>query len=314
MQEHQESQGEVVTPAAQTRVKTEELAHALAAIEARRQDEACRMADTVALGDAVRDLQLDVTPEEILAEVQTQRARQQKRVVTEQTRPSETWPVFGMTAKILCAIIGAFLFLAWAISPVPHPQSVVPISSPLVAVTPPAPVNLIPPVYEPIPTLLQTNQERLTEFYRSGRPLVDLPDNLAFTCDVIAGRDILRDSLPQNNFMPHRPFPGRIGWTFIKRQGQMYVRGWVPKRYTQSIESAALVHVYNSLTAYDLGRQPRPITLRVDGMTFREMYICTEPAGVDGYKKFDVHSPMTGSSQFTASHVHLDSHAWEKWQ
>ncbi len=62
--------------AAQTRVTPEELAHAIATLEARRLDAERVQAGTIPIGEAVRELNLDATPEEVLAEVRTQRQAQ----------------------------------------------------------------------------------------------------------------------------------------------------------------------------------------------------------------------------------------------
>jgi len=62
--------------AAQTRVTPEELAHAIASLEARRLDAERVQAGTIPIGEAVRELNLDATPEEVLAEVRAQRAAQ----------------------------------------------------------------------------------------------------------------------------------------------------------------------------------------------------------------------------------------------
>jgi len=63
------------TPVSQARVTPEELTQALAAIESRKQAEASRLAGTIPIGDAIADLHLDSTPEDIWAEVQAQRAK-----------------------------------------------------------------------------------------------------------------------------------------------------------------------------------------------------------------------------------------------
>lgn len=62
--------------AAQTRVTPEELAHAIASLEARRLDAERLQAGTIPIGEAVRELNLDATPEEVLAEVRAQREAQ----------------------------------------------------------------------------------------------------------------------------------------------------------------------------------------------------------------------------------------------
>ncbi len=77
-------------PAAQARVTPEELSEALAAIEARKQAEASRLAGTIPVDQAVSELHLDSTSDEIWAEVQAQRARasavQQEQERQEQAR------------------------------------------------------------------------------------------------------------------------------------------------------------------------------------------------------------------------------------
>ena len=75
---------------AQARVTPDELTQALAAIEARRQAEAAHLAGTIPIEQAVSDLHLDSTSDEIWAEVQAQRAtaaqeaRQRKAKLAEQ--------------------------------------------------------------------------------------------------------------------------------------------------------------------------------------------------------------------------------------
>jgi len=61
--------------AEQVRVTPEELSQALAAIETRKQAEASRLAGTIPIDQAVSELHLDSTSDEIWAEVQTQRAK-----------------------------------------------------------------------------------------------------------------------------------------------------------------------------------------------------------------------------------------------
>jgi hypothetical protein len=78
MLNHTENETEPV-PAAQMRIKTEELARAVAAIEARRQGEAQALVGTLVIGEAVEELSLDMTPEEILAEVKAQQEEQREQ-------------------------------------------------------------------------------------------------------------------------------------------------------------------------------------------------------------------------------------------
>ena len=61
--------------AAHYRVSAQELSHIVSILQARKEAEARQRANTVALGDAVEQLGLEMTPEELLAEIQADRAR-----------------------------------------------------------------------------------------------------------------------------------------------------------------------------------------------------------------------------------------------
>lgn len=61
--------------AAQVRVTPEELAAAVTALQIRKEGQP----GTIAIGDAVEELGLDVTPEEVLAEVQARRQAKPKK-------------------------------------------------------------------------------------------------------------------------------------------------------------------------------------------------------------------------------------------
>ena len=77
MLKSQDTNTEPQTPSlGKARVTPQELSQALAAIETRKQAEASRLAETIPLEDAVSELHLDSTPEEIWAEVQAQREKQ----------------------------------------------------------------------------------------------------------------------------------------------------------------------------------------------------------------------------------------------
>lgn len=69
--------------AAQARVTPEELAQAVARIEARQaeqQAQAAREAETIPIGQAVEELGLGMAPEEILAEIEAQRTQDTRRM------------------------------------------------------------------------------------------------------------------------------------------------------------------------------------------------------------------------------------------
>ena len=63
------------TPAAQIRVTSEELAQAINALEASKDEAARHLAGTVPIGEVVQELKLEATPEDIWAQVQKQRTQ-----------------------------------------------------------------------------------------------------------------------------------------------------------------------------------------------------------------------------------------------
>src|SRR2546430_1822304 len=84
---HHDGTQEPTLNAAQERVTPDELAKAVAAVEARKDAEARQHATTIPLGDAVRQLGWDTTREELLWEVERQRSRR-KTPPPAPTRPS----------------------------------------------------------------------------------------------------------------------------------------------------------------------------------------------------------------------------------
>jgi ABC-type Na+ efflux pump permease subunit len=124
-------------PAEHVRVTPEELAAAIASVEARKE----QLAGTISLGDAVNELNLSATPEELLAAVEAKRrAVQQQTAVKNNTKHSQgqatkvlTGFVIGFTLMIM--LLG-FLFTARQVS-APAPPITIPFESPQgITVTP----------------------------------------------------------------------------------------------------------------------------------------------------------------------------------
>ena len=115
MQQLLEVEQNVDTNAAQARVTPQELVQATAAIEARHHARAQHDAATIPIGEAVQQLNLEATPEELLAEVQTQRNAQMLQTSTKRnTRPKSVKILAGVIAfqAILIALLGLRLAVA----------------------------------------------------------------------------------------------------------------------------------------------------------------------------------------------------------
>ena len=102
--------------AALTRVSSDELARALAAIETRRQAEAERDADSIALGEAIRQLGLDLTPEELLDEVRAQRALAETEAGTRR-RSARRRRRRRIAMSMVLAIVIYFCVAVWSGTP-----------------------------------------------------------------------------------------------------------------------------------------------------------------------------------------------------
>lgn len=85
MLQHEHQEQSTATPTAQIRVTAEELAQAINALEASKDEEAQHLAGTVAIGQVVDELKLEATPEELWAQVQKQRTRLAAEVAAAQS-------------------------------------------------------------------------------------------------------------------------------------------------------------------------------------------------------------------------------------
>ncbi len=80
LRHEQEEYTGYVSPLANLRVTPQELAEAVAAVESRREGEGGGR-DTIAIGDAIEQLGLSVTPQEVYAEIRRKQAAQQQATI-----------------------------------------------------------------------------------------------------------------------------------------------------------------------------------------------------------------------------------------
>lgn len=214
--------------AAQVRVTPEELAAAVTALQIRKEGQP----GTIAIGDAVEELGLDVTPEEVLAEVQARRTRQEhtgKRL--------STTKFFGLTLIAGVALIG---LTAWSIS-----------SSEQGISTSNAPVAV--PVVAPTHILAEPN---LIVGDASGKIMMlsEARDNQPVRCTLV------NSSTPE--FIQYFPSDSVNSWTLIKHGNKIYVHGWI-LRLSPSVVRQYGVDVSRSRDANFVA----PVTLPLEGFT-----------------------------------------------
>ena len=293
-------------PAAEARVKTEEFAHAVATLEARRAEELRRLEGTVVLGQAVSDLQLEVTPEELLVEVERNRraelnGRLEKSSKTYWFTLRErrfTWRTIGLMTSL--GFISGWLLktnILYVQTPMPavkHPlsnQVVVPsVQSPAVSALaqPSSLPSPPPPIWQGLPLSQFPDDQQV---YTTATNLTNLPG--AYNPGV-------------SQFAEDANSTGGRVWPLIKHNGIIYVRGWVLDQPTSDYLAGHYVVLGSSRDAimWTLGRNqqlpklPHEITFRMD-------------KGDVDWKPGTISAG--GWQTVSVKGATLDSHAWEKW-
>lgn len=219
------------SPAAQVRVTPQELAEALARLDARQGG----LDGTIPLGDAVQELGLNATPEELLREIEAGRARQQashpKMRVARAGRAAA-----ALTCGGLLLLGGLFAFRGEA----PAPPAAIAVLAP--ATPQAAPIT--------VPDTLLVRQ-------RDGKMVLlsEVTDGQPVLCDLAA----TDTSATLTNWSP-----GDGHWTLIKHGGRVYLRGWIMDMSDTALRSTVVE--FHPLAYYVAsGLHPVRVTVPLDG-------------------------------------------------
>lgn len=236
---HHEEEPENVG-AAQVRVTAEEFARAVARHQARREEAAQKLEGTVSLGDAVRELNIDITPEELLAEVQAARAEAQAVHAVPQARRRPRWGLFAASAGLLAALAVSLYGLRQAVAPLPADVQ-------MSAAT----LSTVIPITAPDTILVQDNSGKSPVL----RTLQEIPNGVPVHCSLTQtdGHASLADfSNPST------------AWTVIKYNGQVYVRGWIANMSRQAMHAGNVTLARRKELVS--GAAPRPVSLALSGI------------------------------------------------
>ncbi len=228
----------------------QELAAALKSIESRSPEAAPRDDRTVLIGEALRDLNLDWSPEEVLAEIEARRVRQAQALLA--TRRVKRNRILAL-AVALCALTSIWaayqgFWIAPSVAGRPH-------------------------------MVLRSHFTGISDpGFDAGseiRPLSTLPENRPIHVSTFTLGQILEGQPPTQILVDARENLA-ASWTIVKRDGAIYIRAW---RITPSLRPpvtvspkppAGTIEVYSdpSLAADLAFRRPpgpkaTPITLRV---------------------------------------------------
>lgn len=231
---------DVTLPAAQVRVTAEEFARAVTRHQARREAAAQHLEGTVSLGDAVQELNIDITPEELLAEVQAARLEQQQAtLVVPQTRRPR-WGLLTAGAGLL-AVLTVGLYDVRS-----GPASV---TSATVVIAPVQDTSGGVPITAPGTILVQDNSAKAPVL----RTLQEIPNGVPVRCGLTQtdGHTTLADFSNPNS-----------AWTLIKHNGQLYIRGWIPNMSAQAIQTNG-VTLYDTRALVPSGAAPTKVSLRL---------------------------------------------------
>ena len=260
--------------AAKVRVTPEELVAAVAALEARKQGASV----TIAIGDAVDELSLDNSPEDILREVQARREGVRGRQRTASRR--RKW-VISLAASCFC--FTGFVVYGEVSNHYPDSSQIIPAATPF--------------ALEPRILALDPAASR-----RTISTLAEAPDGKTIYCNADAieaaamSRNVQRG--PQQEIS--QP-PAELNWPVVKYGKDLYVRGWVRMPLSKEAAKLADVEVFNRPNLPQLGPDPQQVTFKLDLHT-SGVGLGYQMLKPDGTGEFMFHDP-----RFTA-------HTYEKWR
>lgn len=257
----------------EARVTAAELASALASLESRKETSG----DTVALGEAVRELNLDATPQEILAEVEAQRMAHTRRV----RQMPKRWKAAVFAFTTFCLLTG---IVTWGS---------------VTAIRPP-----LPPLVQE--TFADFQQKVLVQDQTAQGPLVrtlaEVPEGRIVRISANAVEEASMCRMPRRGPLLLSSQAERyLTWPVVKQNNELYVHGWVRERLSNQAARQATLEVYNRPDAPALGPHPVQITIRLSAGVFGN-------AGII-YEGF----PETGMERFFFANLRPNAHTWAKW-
>jgi hypothetical protein len=330
--------------AGQMRVKKEEFARAIAALEARRQAVAQEQEGTVIIGDVLQQLQINVPADEVLQEIEALHAGQPR----EESVRRPLWNAEQAAAAKLVAgivlippvVIAIAVLMLNPLRPPANPPNRIATNGPnQISVGSPYSYARNPmhpfPYWMPhhLPNIpANTTGEVMDEggFNASSilKPLSAVPDNQPIHCTTASLNQLCNSftrSLMNKPWTRPGPYDGTLDptvlaqssqlfdvrpnlhkpWTLIKHDNKLYLRGWVAAKFTQAQAQGQTVTVHGSPHSFDLGIQPTPITLPMSFLQYSG----------DTPLPFFSNPLALGEQQLSlkAHNVVLDKHAWEKW-
>ncbi len=203
--------------AAHARVTPEELAQAAAALEIRQLAEQQQRAQTISLGEATKELGLASTPEELLAEVESERARL-RDVQREQSQARSKRRLLAGTGTVASLAVISVLGLS-----VLHLR------------------QQLRDALRPLPSLpIQT--------------LASVPDNVLVHCDLATLDKLATGTAASDVFVDARPETSETSrngafnheWALIKAKGKVSIQAWATAEDALNVANQQTASIFSN--------------------------------------------------------------------
>lgn len=294
-------------PVAQIRVKREEFARAISALEARRQAEAQYLEGTVAVEDTLRELHVDASTEEVMQQIEAQRVG-----LTMEEKPCRVWDRDKIIDRnLIASIVLVPLLMILLCTLFYHPFATP--GSALQAGNSEAPLAMLSPSMIPVGVTESQMDEGGFNASSILKPLSQVPDNQPVHCNTrslealfssdggLARNEPLNSTVLAGSNQEFDVRPDlRKPWILIKHEGNLYLRAWVAVKFTKAQVQGHFVTLHSSPRSFDPGVQTVPITLPVSFRPYFGSFVLS-PFG------------LYTASSLGVSQVNMDQHAWEKW-
>jgi len=274
MLRNQESEQPYPSPSSQapsgaTRVTPDELPQALAAIESRKQAEAAHLAGTIPIDQAVSDLHLDSTSDEIWAEVRALRAKaaaaqeaKQREPEQQEAKPQEGALPFQVTPAPLIRLPSGKLGV--------RPRGWRRLIAPVLVIGVLMGAGIIPHSFTPhgfSPSLLTKEHSPIAAPVL--KPFSAFPDGKEVYADDAALIQISEGKPAAQVMVSQNPSGSR--WTLVKTSGHVYLRGYIAETDSLKPLAGKAFNVYNDDNSGELsGESTSNITLRVDDIPLQK--------------------------------------------
>ncbi len=273
------------------RLSAQELALAVASLEQRQAEAAQSQAETLTVEEAIRELGLPFSPQEVWAEVQAMRRR-----LTAETKSPSRFRAWVTRRK---KAVGLTLAAAIVASTVAYGVQTKSVAEELAKY----PVQHI--------TLADVSRYEIVRQPTAQGirvcTLAEVPDDTTVIVngDTLAINNQYVDQNTQNDAPKILPQAGASGepsvWRVVRHDGWLYVRGWIACDVSASAARLAGITLYSTPTALGGDHRMLPVTMPATRGWVGSQNLLTSRAVGGNWES--VHFDW----------AHLDRHAWEKW-